>query len=376
MPSILNDRVTNKNRDVSSYNNLTKFNVYSENRYLDSAESGTGFIFITKPLLFIHPSKPNSAKDKKAFLAYENMCKDPLFTLFLNGEALNELDKEIVKQLSYDTDLTNSFYLKIFTNGVKNFDPSDLTLDSQDAYDTKQGYRMMLPTHTTQSQASGTLSFNINETKNLDITKMISLWVKYIDNITDGTFHANPDMVNSGVLDYTSSIYYFFLAPDGHTIKYWCKYTGCYPTAAPYSPFRYNKGNKDIVELDLQFNYTIKEDMNPRILEDFNRVSLRVSEFDTMDNVSNLDYTPIRESNLLNYNSLTTGVMSSTVNSEFRDPLVFIRNASEEQSSLSDKMSDRFELSFSKDDMMNDFIIDRFGEENDISHIYMTKLEG
>ena len=56
----------------------------------------------------------------------------------------------------------------------------------------------------------------------------MGLWVNYIANITDGTFNANPEMIPRRILDYTSSIYYFVLEPDGKTLKFWSKYTGCW----------------------------------------------------------------------------------------------------------------------------------------------------
>lgn len=266
------DLFLNQNQDNAGYNNLTKFDGFYDNRYYDPMVSGYGFIFITKPNLFITPRNNNDFRE----LAYKNMSRDPYFAQFIESEAFTNSDKYLARLLSYDDFNDVGSFMPMFTNKLKNLETNDITLESVDSFDTKQGYKMTLPTHTTASESSSSLTLSVTESSNLDFTKLISLWVKYIANITDGTFDANPDMVNNGVIDYMSSIYYFGLEPDGRTIKYWCRYTGCWPTTIPYSSLRYNKGDSQAVELDIPFIYTLKEDMTPQILEDFNIVSLKL----------------------------------------------------------------------------------------------------
>ena len=268
--------------DYAAYENLSKFDGFYNNRYFDPMVSGYGFIFITRPQLYIAPTKDSSAIYDGA---YNNMLKDPYFAQFISSEAFNGLDKFIPMLLSYkdyninaDKEFTSavSSFLPMFTNKLKNIETNDVSLESTEAFETKQGYRMPMPTHTTQSEATSQVTLSVTESSNMDFTKLMTLWVRYINYITDGTFDANPDMIRDGVLDYTSSIYYFALEPDGRTLKYWCKYTGCWPTTIPYSAMRYNKGDTQPVELDIPFIYTVKEDLLPGILEDFNIVSLKL----------------------------------------------------------------------------------------------------
>lgn len=375
MADLINDSYRNRNSDVSGLRNIERFDGYFDHRYKNVMMSGQSFVFFTRPNLFINSKTPNPATPNDEIIAYQNTYSDPFFSLFLSGEAVNDPDSRLIDILSYKDDIKTN-WIKILTNECKNFDPGDINMDTIDVFDTKQGYRMPLPTHTTASTAAGQLSFSMVETANLDLTKLISLWVKYVEHISDGSFRANPEMIQNGVLDYMCSIYYFVLGPDGRTIKYWEKYTGCWPTTIPNSSFRYSKGERQIVEISLNFNYLVKEVMNPRIFEDFNRTSLgALTYMPTEDEAaSKKDYSSLKESPLLNYNKLKSNRFSSTVESPERDPLVFFNEASlDEHKSTPDAMKDHFELSFGQLDMEDIYSTERFGDYYD-SDTYKSKL--
>jgi len=340
------ESLANKNKDFSGINNLTRFNAYKENRYFDPLISGYGFIFVTKPMLFIDPIKP-SGNDYKKKIAYTNMTKDPIFSAFISSEAQTESDKIIPKLLSYNKMYNSSNFIPLFTNGTKSIDTFDTVLEQTDGFDTKQGYKIPLPTNTTVSKASNTVSLSVDETSNMDFIKLINLWVSYISNITDGTFSANPEMITNATLDYMSSIFYFVTEPDGKTLKYWAKYTGCWPNTVPFSNLKYTKGDFQKVEFDIPFLFTIKEEMNPKILEDFNIVSLKQEDLKSMfSDTENVEYSSIKESKLLNKNKLfSNSLVSYLVSSPSRDPLIFFKN-SDSKGILSDKTNEKFEISF------------------------------
>lgn len=341
---------TNKNNNPSNYNNLMNFNGFYTNIYKDPFTNGFAFIFVTKPLLFIDPVKPSSSKQASKKMAYINMTRDPEFAQFLDAEKMNDLDARLVRMLSYNLDYRTSNFLPIFTNEFRSFDSNDVVMEQTDVFDTKQGYRMPMPTYKTQSEGAGQLNISVSEDANLDFTKMMMLWVNYISNITDGVFDANPEMITNGTLDYTSSIYYFVLEPDGQTLKYWAKYTGCWPTTIPYGMFKYAKKTNEIVDLDLPFVYTVKEDMNPKILEDFNRVSLKIDYGKIESDNTGGYYTPIQESPLLNQEIMMRDAKVSesiklAMADPDRDPLVFFKKADFDGTNT-DQRQARFILSF------------------------------
>ena len=363
------DKFTNMNNDLSIINDLTKFHGFYDNVYRDPFVGGNAFIFMTKPLLFIDPRKPNK-RDNKSMLAYINMTRDPVFVQYLLTESLSDKDKTLVDSLSYKTEYFDSSFLPIFTNQCKNFDTSDVTMEQLDAFDTKQGFKQVLPMHKSSSEGSGAISINVTEDSNLDFTKIMKLWVNYISNITDGTFDANPDMINNGVLDYVSSIFYFVLAPDGKTIKYWAKYTGCWPTAIPYGAMKYSKGSSEVVELDLNFNYMVKEDMNPKILEEFNIISLKLTGNTNLKTlVTEIDnsFSSIKDSPLLNRNRMLQELPSvrNTLESRNRDPLIFYKETSSSGLMATDGVDSHFELLFDDNGYKSQLLSDILDKDYD-----------
>ena len=354
----------NKNRDQSGIENLTKFIGFNQQVYLDPALTGYGFIFVTKPSLFIQPIKP-AQNNSSEYLAYENMCKDPNFTYFINGENTNEKDLLIVKQLScFNFSDVTSLFLPIFTNMATSFTPTDTSLDTTNAFRTREGYNIPIPMNTTNSEAAGSLSIGVTETNNLDFYKLLNIWVEYINNVTNGTFTANPDMIKNNMLDYMCSIYYFMIDADGRTLKYWCKYTGCFPTNKPSSSFSYQKGSKDNINYDIPFQYTFKEEMNPQILEDFNMVSLRLvtatfsdesynNLLTNIESYTSLGYNSFMNGSLLNKNKLfNESLASSIMKDNSRDPIIFFEPSSSDNV-LNDQTTAKYVLSFGRDTLNN-----------------------
>ena len=357
------DIYTNNNYDKAGLDNLQRFFGFNQNIYLDPALNGFAFVFVTKPSLFLYPQKP-VVSDTYATLAYENMSKDPAFTVYITNENNNAKDNLILKQLSYaEFPDISSLFLPIFTNSTKSFTPTDTTLETINAYTTREGYSLSVPTHTTASEAAGTISLTIAETDNFDIMKMLSIWIKYIANITNGTFNANPEMIKQNMIDYTCSIYYFVLGPDGRTLKYWCRYTSCFPTSIPYSNMGYQRGVIDQVNMDIQFQYALKEDMNPRILEDFNMLSLKLvtptftndayeSFLRETEEIDINGYTPYATSNLLSKSKLFSGNLSAIVKDKNRDPLIFYESGSS-SSVVPETTNNKYVLSFGNDSLAN-----------------------
>jgi hypothetical protein len=358
------DKYTDTNTDVAGFETLTKFDSFFVNRYSDAFVTGYSFVFITKPLLFLYPIKPqgNTASDRLLKLAYENMTLDQNISQYLTAESMNINDRTILEQLSFfegnfASPYNRNNFLPIFTNKIKGFSTTDVVMEQQEAFASKQGFRMPLPTNKIQSEAANTLSIPLFETQNLDIMKTLNIWVNYISNITDGTFHANPFMVKNGVIDYMSSIYYFVLEPDGRTLKYWAKYTGCWPNTIPYSQLSFNRGQSTMVEVDASFVYTSKEDMNVAILEDFNRISLNVKSIAREPSTD--EYLSLRKSLWLTKENI---ISLPNYSPDIRGPLVFYKGQ-QPNIPVSLQQSNNFELTFGDETYKSTFVKDKFGDE-------------
>lgn len=352
------------NTDIGSIEALTQYNWFYAKPYLDSFITGKSFVFMTRPELFLYPIKPLDSNDINKKLAYENMCNDPKFTQFLVQECHNKSDELNIKQLSYEyfSDI-KSYFMPIITNQCKSAELNDISIDTSPMFNTRNGYNIILPTRSESSRSSSTFTLQLNETHNLDITKLFTLWVEYIANIKDGVFTANPSMIKNNILDYAVSIYVFILDNDGRTIKSYSRYTGCYPTNIPYSALGGAIGSNSEVELGIPMVYTHYETMNPRILEDFNRISLKSLGTDKNNNIG-IDYIPISGSELLNKDKLFNGNNSELLNEPDRDPIIYYEKLNSRNSLYNDDGSARYVLSFGLDSMKNNRLKSLFDNAN------------
>lgn len=365
----------NTNSLNMDYNNLMKFTGYYDNRYVDPFVTGYAFIFVTKPSLFIDPEK-NGGQTQHGALAYENMERDPYFTQFLTTEALNSMDVDIVKLLSYNPKYRKTNFLPILTNRFKNIQGGNIQIKPTQEFMTKKGYHIPLPNNIDDSALPGTLAISIPETSNLDITKMMGLWVNYMQNVSEGIFNPNPDCVKNGVLDYMSSIYYFVLNPDGKTIKYWVKYTGCYPLEIPSSSLQYTRGSSENVELNLNFQYTLKEEMNPDILKEFNLISLNFAGLDQYGNDITDNHSAIKNSKFLNISGLKT-IANDILTSVDRDPIIYYKTGNTSGLFTGEYTTSTFELSFGRSSFTNAFSNKSYGNPyfQDLDDFIKTDLD-
>lgn len=352
----------NSNSDAGTYSQLTKFQGFRQNVFSEPALSGgNGFVFVTKPALFINPIKPVSTQGSD-YTAYRNMEKDRLLSQFMISNDVNRVlstndsDRYICEALSYRSfPLAPSMFLPLFTNNTRSVPTLDTTIDTMEAYQTKEGYKTVFPTNMTLSEAAGTVTLNVAETDNLDFFKMTAIWLNYMNDITNGTFSANPDMIKNNMLDYACSIYYFMMKPDGRTLRYWCRYTSAFPTSYPTSVFSYARGQSDVISCDIPFSYTLKEELDPQILEDFNLLSMRkVTPIFTQTQYSSL----VQQDGLGNvpadmYFDRQT-LLADAGNVASRDPFVcFEPSAASTSSAASGETSGKFVLSFGSDSLFD-----------------------
>ena len=170
---------------------------------------------------------------------------------------------------------TSSPFIKLLHNHMIGLSGGkDASMKTIDVGETYYGYKQTLPGPIIDSIVGDTFSVKFKNEKNLWVIHMIKLWMEYIENVTRGMFIPFEDMVTYGEIDYVSSFYYFVLDYDLSTILYFSRYTGVAPILNPYSAL-VSTGPKDndITEIEVEFAYSYKEDLNPEILIDFNKLS-------------------------------------------------------------------------------------------------------
>lgn len=236
---------------------LNKFNIYrkpapNEDIYV----KGIPYIFFTTP---------------KLNFSQENINRDN-YLLQMSSEY-----PKLLKCLTTDPFGNDSMvhpFIKIFSNCFIDIDGKDLAARSENVGDTFYGYHQTLPISIVDSIIDDTVTVKFNEYKYLPITRITKAWIEYTERVRRGIFAPKLETIKQRFIDYVSSIYYFVTDFDGQTILYFSKYTGIVPISNPYSSLVTGSADHNISETSIEFLYSYKEDLNPAILSDFNKVSL------------------------------------------------------------------------------------------------------
>lgn len=239
--------------DIKNY-----YNPYRMKENIEPFMGGFPIIFFTTPSMNIFNEGKISDSLKAA---------NELFSYFEGAET------DLLQCLQYG--FGNSPFIKVLTNRFKGMGLKDLSMKTQDEYETYYGWKQVLPGPNTDSYtADSSLIVNFSESKNLDITKLHYAWMQYIEAVRYGLHEPSSFSRKRRTIDYMSSLYFFLLDFDMSKILYYTKYTGVYPTNVPLSSLVMNDLNsKGPVDTSITYAYQYKEEFKPRIILDFNAVS-------------------------------------------------------------------------------------------------------
>jgi hypothetical protein len=93
-----------------------------------------------------------------------------------------------------------------------------------------------------ESKSGTSVSIQFRDDKQLRLHRMIHAWVHYIDAVKRGALSPKQRYIIENRFDYMCSIYYFLCGPTGTDIRWWCKFTGCFPSEVPTSDMSFNLG--------------------------------------------------------------------------------------------------------------------------------------
>lgn len=241
----------NKNVNIIRSYDKFKFNQKDYEPYI----KGFPFLFITTPKLNLTDDNINH---DNFFMYMKAYYPDLLYTLTTSDICSNAL---------------GSPFIKILSNSFKGLSGKDVSVRTLDVGETFYGYKETLPSSILDSKLGDTVNIKFNEYKDLLIVKLHKVWIEYIEFVTRGWFTPSEAAVNDRFIDYTSSLYYFVLDKDCETILFWSRYVGATPSSNPYSSLASNQGESDIAEISIDYTYSWKDDLDPGILIDFNKVS-------------------------------------------------------------------------------------------------------
>src|SRR5699024_6516012 len=125
-----------------------------------------------------------------------------------------------------------------------------------------------------ESNAAGEISVRYVDTVNLDIFKMHTIWVDYINKVSRGIFKHREKYIKDRILDYASSCYYFLCGPDGSTILYWQKLTVVFAINTGENVFSWDSGTLLAKpEINIKYMYAFKTPMDIAHLNEFNSLT-------------------------------------------------------------------------------------------------------
>lgn len=247
-PSMLGTSVA-LGRTGSDSSKWSKFNRFRLHMDEDFDSSGISYVFFTKP--------------------HCNLVKGDLKNdAFLNSLGKLPNGKTLIDSLDGLNGSGNKL-IKILSNSAENFDTKDTTLTTNELSENRIGSKLSIPGSTTDSTTIDSFAIDYTEYSDLGILFLHKAWVDYIHCVRRGIIAPNANYIKEKVLDFVSSVYYFRMDESGKQIKFYSKYTGVYPINVPYSAMSFHLGEPRIKKLNITYNYSFKEDMNPEILDDF-----------------------------------------------------------------------------------------------------------
>lgn len=252
-------KVTSNKLDIPSEANIDIVTQYDKYRYwhqsYDPYVKGIPVAFFTTTVM-------NFSK--------ENANRSPYFSYMVN--AYTHLYCSLSCMGSYGA--CTSPFMKLFHNSFEGLSGKDLTMKTLEIGEGFYGYKQVLPGPMVDSLTGDTFTAKFRTEKNLAIVRAVKLWMDYIENVSRGIFVPYSEVVEWGELDYVSSLYYFVLDFDLETILYYSRYTGVAPISNPYSALiSDDTTNRDIPTVEVEFTYCAKQDLEPEILIDFNKIS-------------------------------------------------------------------------------------------------------
>lgn len=275
------------NLEIDRYDWFLNFNRYRITHPDYHLQNSRAYVFMTRPDLNIFDSSGSTLNESikstgNVALYYNAVLKHPI----------------ICQSLSSILASTHDF-IPIISNTARSLDVQDMSLKTIEHAETLSGWKLVYAKNAIDSKTAGNISMNFIDDNMASITYMHLIWVEYIDNVVRGIVDPKIDYIRNAILDYASSLYYILTDQSGENIIFWTKYYGVFPTNVPSSAFSFNEGSPvHVPDIQIQYAYSFKEDMNPLALAEFNRNSSANENF---------EYVPIYNVNTFKCNGTIVG---------------------------------------------------------------------
>lgn len=235
----------------------TKFNRFRV-EYPDYFLNNTkGYVAITRPDL-------NIFQDGEI---HPQIARDPQLQYIMNADF--SAAKSLTKGFS-----SSHHFIPLLTNTITSLDVSDENIDTLETGETFTGYKTQYAKSNIRSMTAGTISLKFPETYNMGITHIHQLWCGYESGVYRGLLKPKDKYIWSKILDYACDIYYFLIDVEDMVLRYWCKYTGCFPLNVNKSTFAFDIGSQiSHPDINVSYAYFTREDLSILNLNEFNNNS-------------------------------------------------------------------------------------------------------
>lgn len=283
-------------KDLNMREKGNKFTHINRLRQADASDymtTGIGYVFMTKPHLHLYNNK--DIQDNFLQFIADSPLTDSLGKPTLNSLIIGSLDGAYGHSAVGNSPLKDTKFIPIITSSAESFETKDNILKTRETGENFLGNKIIYGDIQTESLGADTFNIEYTEYSDGALFLLHKTWVDYMHAIKRnkirpyrrtrsyddpslaeqagmeqyGGMGTDRDYVREKILDYACSVYYFLLDPDGTTIRYWCKYTGVFPTSIPYSAMSFNLGENKLRKLNIQYQYSYKNDMDPYTLEEF-----------------------------------------------------------------------------------------------------------
>lgn len=255
-----------------------------------------------------------------------NLCVRNGDSLSLNDQAKRDpkmtyIWKNNRDTISYLTKAGNKHhkFLPLLSNEALSFEVSDVAIRTIDHGETYTGAKVVYGRSDHESLTAGEFNIRYIDSVNLDVFKMHTAWVDYINKVYRGVYTPMRSYITDKILDYASSCYYFLCGPDGNTILYWMKFTGVFPTNTGENTFSWDSGTLLAKpEINIRYAYSMKTAMDPCHIHEFNQLADANGKFKKV----------YEEKNCMTGSTLThcPRIMESKIGNKFVYRLVWLDN--------------------------------------------------
>lgn len=217
------------------------------------------FVFITKPELYLF-------EDIGGKQIGNNLKKDTTL------KTLVQHDKVMMQYLDSHVS-TGTNFLTPFMNLVEEMSLSDLEFSTKASAANRQGIKIDYPTDYSESLVGVPLNITFRPEPEDMVFKLINVWSKYMHKISKGIIYPRPKDSLKNKFESSCTVYQFVTKEDGESIKFYCRWTGCYPQEEPFSSYAHTGRKASGGNISVSFYAPFFDVLDPDILVAFNQTA-------------------------------------------------------------------------------------------------------